>query len=135
MARLRGVVLGTLAGAAAGAVVGWVLAGGVVTASFRGWATVWRDCGRHVFIPLWIAVVAGFASRLIRAPLSGLVFTVMAGMAAGIATPAAYQMAFGTPFVPPKGFASLPNVLPLLLAFCGGVTAAFWRLAVDRFID
>ena len=129
----RGALLGTLAGAAAGAAVGWVLAWDRVSL-YGDLATCWRNCGPHVFIPLWMGTIIGFFARFERDTFFGHVLTAAAGIGAGILAPAVFLRVFGSPY-PVSGFAAAPNVLPLLLLFCGGLAAFLWRFTVDRLID
>ncbi|MBI5239301.1 MAG: hypothetical protein HY926_02425 [Elusimicrobia bacterium] len=130
---LKGAMLGTLAGAVAGTGVGWVLAWNRISL-YGDLATCWRNCGPHVFIPLWMGTVIGFAARLERDSFFGHILTAAAGVGAGLLAPAAFMHVFGRPY-PVSGFAAMPNVLPLLLLFCGGLAAFLWRFTVDRLID
>jgi hypothetical protein len=130
---LKDAAVGTLAGAMAGGALGWVLAWDKV---FLGgdFLTFWRACGPHLFIPLWMGTVIGFASRIDRDSILGYLLTAIAGMAAGVLAPTAYGRMFGTPY-PASGFTATPHVLPLLLLLCGGVAAVGWRATFDKLID
>jgi hypothetical protein len=130
---LEGAVVGTLSGSVVGGGVGWVLAWDKVALG-GDLATCWRNCGPHIFIPLWMGTVIGFAARIERDSISGYFLTAAAGMGAGVLAPTAYRCVFGRPY-PLAGFAAAPNVFPLLLLFCGSVAAFFWRFTFDRFID
>jgi len=130
---LKDAIVGTLAGAVAGGALGWVLAWDKV--SLNGdFLTFWRACGPHLFIPLWMGTVIGFAARIDRDSLLGYFLAMAAGMAAGVLAPTAYGRMFGTPY-PVSGFAATPYVLPLLLLTCGGVAAVFWRATFDKLIN
>ncbi|MFA6028967.1 MAG: hypothetical protein WC969_03835 [Elusimicrobiota bacterium] len=135
MLTLRRIFVGTLAGASAGALAGAALAWGPMAASFVAWPSVWRDCGPHLFIPLWMGAVIGFAAPLWKGSFSGVFLTLAAGMGAGLTATSAYEAAFGKAYVLPSGFASYAGIFPMLLLFCGGAAAAVWTFSVARLLD
>jgi hypothetical protein len=130
---LQDAVVGTLAGAVAGGAVGWVLAWDQVFLA-GDLRTFWHACGPHLFIPLWMGALIGFACRIDRDSLFGFLLALAAGMAAGLFAPLAYWRMFGRPYAS-SGFAATPNALPMLLMICGGVAAAVWRATFDKWID
>ncbi|MBU2483337.1 MAG: hypothetical protein KJ760_19810 [Proteobacteria bacterium] len=124
---------GLAAGTLAGFVVGCVLSWGQVSGAYTGWHTCWQDCGPHLFVPVWIGAVVGLVSMLERDSLSGALITVFSGGLAGFFAATVFWHVFDKHFRMYFGSVSVPYIVNLVHAVCGGAAGFAWHLAVNRF--
>ncbi|MBI4655722.1 MAG: hypothetical protein HY746_03130 [Elusimicrobia bacterium] len=125
-------LIGLLAGAFLGAIIGFLFSWNLMIRTPHDWQSFFYSCAPQLFVPVWMGSVTGLVSGLAGESFWGFIWTVTAGIGSGFFAPAVFRHLFGKYFFISFGPAAVPS--SIILTFIGGMAGFFIYFSINKII-